>query len=99
LGLQENILKFEVNICGAEVLALSSGSSIDFVLGEQDFDNVFRVNVTSYFENNMWSQCPFTSINITDNSTLNIIDNSLHFFVGEAIVPVQEIDSQETFLE
>jgi hypothetical protein len=87
LALQENVLKFEINICGSEVLSLSSGSSVDFILGEQDFNQVFLVNVTSYFLNNMWTQCPFTSMNITGNSTLNVIDNSIHFFVGEAIVP------------
>lgn len=41
LALQENVLKFEINICGSEVLSLSSGSLVDFVLGEQDFNQVF----------------------------------------------------------
>jgi hypothetical protein len=46
----------------------------------------------------MWSQCPFTSMNITGNSTLSVIDNSLNFFVGEAIVGFQEVDKQMEYL-
>ena len=37
-------------------------------------------------------------MNITGNSTLSVIDNSLHFFVGEAIVGFQELDKQMEYL-
>ena len=46
----------------------------------------------------MQRKCPITSINITGNSTLQEVDNSQHFFVGEAIVAIQDVDQQLVYL-
>jgi hypothetical protein len=52
-AMQESIIEFFVNICGAEQLSYTGNNTIDVILEPSDFDQVLQFNVSSYFANDM----------------------------------------------